>query len=189
MLWFSANLLSESSGRYTWLPLMVILLCASFTDIRSHRIPNMLTFPAGVAGVLIHLAANGFAAAASALLAYVLFFIGGFLFYRWIGGIGAGDIKLLMACASFLGMMPALYVAFFSFLLQSCWMFIRWFWIGTAFQNIRQLAIWLYSWMVPGIKTKHFHPMGTPDRSPHGPFIFAGAIVTALLNWGKYVNM
>lgn len=185
----SMNLLQEPGGHYVWLPLMGILLWASITDIRSHRIPNALTFPAAAAGVLVHLAAHGFWIATSAALGYALFFIGGFLFYRWIGGIGAGDIKLLMACAAFLGVMPALYVAFFSFLLQTGWMVIRWFLVGTSLQNLRQLGIWLYSWMIPGIKAKHFHPIGTPDRSPHGPFIFAGAIVTAFLWWGNHVHM
>lgn len=189
MTTFSSNLLGVHGGNAALSILLLVLLFASVSDIKSHRIPNLLTFPAAVLGIALHLAMDGVWGGASALIGYLVLFFGGFLFYRWIGGIGAGDIKLLMACAAFIGIMPTLYVAFVSFLLQTVWLMIRWLIKGTAVHNIRQLAIWLYTWAVPGLKVQHFHPVGTPDRSPHGPFILAGAACTVLLWWGGHVQL
>lgn len=168
--------------------LLLVLAVAAVTDLRSRRIPNLLTFPAALLGIAWHLAIDGMWGGVSALTGYFAWFGGGFLFYRWIGGIGAGDIKLLMASAAFIGVYPALYLAFFSFLLQAVWLVLRWLVIGTAHENLRGLAIWLYTWLVPGVRVRHFTAVGTPDRSPHGPFLLAGGIGTALLFWGGYVR-
>jgi prepilin peptidase CpaA len=83
--------------------LAFILIVASISDIRSFRIPNWLTYSALAVGVSNFTLAKGYegflfslagAAAGFALL------IGPYLF----GGTGAGDVKLLGAIGSFLGL-------------------------------------------------------------------------------------
>lgn len=82
--------------------LMIVLLIAVVTDLRSSRIPNWLTF-----------SAMGFALAGHAWLGSmhgVLFSLAGlgtglglfFLIYL-AGGIGAGDVKLMAAIGAFVG--------------------------------------------------------------------------------------
>ncbi len=79
-------------------------------DLRSRRIPNLLTGPAAALGVLLSLTHCVDQPVTSALLGLVL---GGVLMlpgYIW-GGTGGGDVKLLAAVGTFLG--PGLVVRTF----------------------------------------------------------------------------
>lgn len=79
-----------------------ILLIAGVTDLRSSKIPNWLTVSAMAAGLLSHSWFDG--------LSGLLFSVKGlglglalFLLFYVMGGMGAGDVKLLAAVGSFLG--------------------------------------------------------------------------------------
>jgi prepilin peptidase CpaA len=79
-------------------------------DLRSGRIPNLLTMPAAALGVLLALMRCVDQTVTSALLGLAL---GGLLMlpgYIW-GGTGGGDVKLLAAVGAFLG--PGLVVRAF----------------------------------------------------------------------------
>ena len=84
------------------------LLCAgiaSFHDVRERRIPNLLTGPAIVAGLLLHLATGGWAQmGASALAGLIAGSI--FLIFFLAGGMGAGDVKLMAAVGCIAGLSP-----------------------------------------------------------------------------------
>ncbi|MGD0796518.1 MAG: A24 family peptidase [Acidobacteriaceae bacterium] len=82
------------------------LLCAalgSVPDVRQRRIPNRLTGPALLAGLLLHAGLGGWHgladSAAAALLAGLVF-----LLFFLAGGMGAGDVKLMAAVGSFAGL-------------------------------------------------------------------------------------
>ncbi len=80
----------------------VYTLSAAITDIRYHRIPNYLTVPAAVLGLLFHtFAPNGWGIV-NALAGFAVGF--GLLLMPWIlGGGGMGDVKLLAALGTWLG--------------------------------------------------------------------------------------
>lgn len=92
---------------WVWALLVAAGLLASFTDLRSMRIPNWLTFPLLAAGLAYGLARGGLAglgdAAAGAAVAGAIFIAA----YAIAGG-GAGDAKLMMALGSWLGFDPSL---------------------------------------------------------------------------------
>lgn len=184
----TSNLMDVSGGKAALFVLLPVLVAATITDLRSRRIPNLLTFPAAALGVALHLALDGPGGAFSALVAYFVWFGGGLLFYRHVGGLGAGDIKLLMACAAFLGLWPTLYVAFASFALQTLWLFLRWIVTGTATINFRRLWDWVMSIFLPGVPLVQFTSAGARDKSPHGPFIMASAAALAALWWSGHVQ-
>jgi prepilin peptidase CpaA len=82
--------------------LVGVLATASATDLGRYRIPNWLTFPAMVAG----LGLNTIAAGARGLLFSIegLFLgMGLFIILYCMGGMGAGDVKLMGAVWSMLG--------------------------------------------------------------------------------------
>jgi len=83
-------------------PIVAVLTVATFTDVNSRRIPNWLVLPCFLAGIAVlsvlygwHGAGQSLEGAGLALLIY------GFLF--WMGGMGAGDVKLGIAIGAWIG--------------------------------------------------------------------------------------
>ena len=89
-----------------WLYPSAALVCAligAAFDVRSRRIPNLLTLPAIVCGLLLHLVCGGWKQMALAGLAGLICGIL-FLIFWLAGGMGAGDVKLMTAVAALAGM-------------------------------------------------------------------------------------
>jgi len=81
------------------------LLCAGVAaihDLKDRRIPNKLTGPAMLAGLLLHLVLGGYHQFGWAFLAGL---VGGgvFLLFHLAGGMGAGDVKLMAAVGCIVG--------------------------------------------------------------------------------------
>jgi prepilin peptidase CpaA len=84
------------------------LLCAvagSVTDVRERRIPNLITGPAVVAGLMLHTIYGGWRGLGDSTLAGLI--AGGiFLIFFLAGGMGAGDVKLMTAVGCIAGLSP-----------------------------------------------------------------------------------
>ena len=76
--------------------LLLVGAIACVTDIRSRRIPNVLTFGSSAAAVVFWGVSSGWAGLAWSACGWV---VGCVLFLPWflLGGMGAGDVKLLAA--------------------------------------------------------------------------------------------
>lgn len=82
--------------------LISALVAASLTDIAHRRIPNVITYPLAAFGLLYHLNAsgmNGLIFSFSGILAGA----GLLLLFHLLGGMGAGDVKLMAAVGAILG--------------------------------------------------------------------------------------
>lgn len=93
---------------YSVFPLAALAcgLAGAVTDVQTRRIPNKLTGPAMLTGLVLHLAAGGWKECGSSFLALVL--CGAlFLVFHLAGGMGAGDVKLIAAEACLLGLSNA----------------------------------------------------------------------------------
>ena len=79
-----------------------VLALACISDLRTRRIPNVLTLSAVVTAFLFHLVTGGWSAAGWSLAGCVL---GALLFFPLFAlrGMGAGDVKLLAAVGAWLG--------------------------------------------------------------------------------------
>lgn len=81
------------------------LLCASLgavCDVRTRRIPNWVTGPGILAGLLLHFALGGWRSLSGAALGGLLAGTVFLLFYL-AGGMGAGDVKLIAAVCCLAG--------------------------------------------------------------------------------------
>jgi len=76
---------------------------ACIFDMRNRRIPNRLTGPVLLLGLVAHTFFSGWKGLADAMGAA---FVGGivFLLFHLAGGMGAGDVKLMAATASVVGL-------------------------------------------------------------------------------------
>jgi prepilin peptidase CpaA len=87
---------------YAWWPTLIVLGVATFTDLRSRRIPNWLVLPFLLAGITVSGWLLGWQGIGRSLMGFglglVLF---GILF--WMGGMGAGDVKLAAAIGAWVG--------------------------------------------------------------------------------------
>ncbi len=88
------------------------MLCAFIGagfDLRSRRIPNFVTGPAILLGLLLHGALDGWQGLLSALGSGLICGIIFVLFYL-AGGMGAGDVKLIAAVGCLAGLSHAAYL-------------------------------------------------------------------------------
>jgi len=89
---------------------VLVAVLAAGTDIFTRRIPNLLTFGAAAAALAFHAFQNG---AAGAGLSAAGWLVGAAVFFPVfaLGGLGAGDVKLVAALGAWLGPVGALQVA------------------------------------------------------------------------------
>ena len=98
---------------FAWWPTVIVLGVATFTDLRSRRIPNWLVLPFFGVGVVVscflqgwHGLGHSLSGAGLGLLLYgVLFFM---------GGMGAGDVKLCAAIGAWIGPVQLIYALVFT---------------------------------------------------------------------------
>ena len=117
---------------------VTVSLVACVTDVRSARIPNMLTFTAAAAAVVFHLIVGGPRAGAASVAGW---FVGVLLYAPFfiIGVRGAGDAKLLAAVGAWLGPWLTLFVALYTSLaggVMAVGVALACGYLTTAFRNL-----------------------------------------------------
>jgi prepilin peptidase CpaA len=167
---------------FPYVAALVVALLGCVTDLRTRKLPNVLTFGAAAGAFGFHLANGGFAglgwSAAGWLVGTALFFP---LFA--LRGLGAGDVKMLAALGAWLGPAQAVWLAAFSAIAGGVFALgiaIAHGYTKQAFTNVWGL---LGYWKVMGMRP---HPgmsleaSGTP-KVPYALPIAAGLVVTLWL--------
>ena len=90
--------------------LLIFVAAAAVVDLRTRRIPNLLTISAAIAGLLLNLSRGG-GSGVMASGAGLLTGLAVFLPFYLAGGFGAGDVKAMAAVGTFLGAKGALVAA------------------------------------------------------------------------------
>jgi len=96
-----------------------LLFVAAFIDIEQGIIPDRLTYPGMVAGLILSLLTIGLRSSLSGLLLYGCFLLATALISR--GGMGGGDVKMAGLIGSFLGWPGSIAALFLSSLLGGIW--------------------------------------------------------------------
>src|SRR5262245_61900353 len=127
---------------------LIIGVAACITDLHSRRIPNWLTFGAAAAAFAFHFADGGQAGAQQAAMGWVT---GLFLFMPLflLGGMGAGDVKLLAALGAWLGPDGAFWLAIYGSMaggVLAVLVALRHNYLWTALKNLGILG--KYWWLV-----------------------------------------
>lgn len=158
-----------------------ILTAAALFDLRFRRIPNFLTYPAMAAALVYHSAQfgwPGFLMGASGIAVGLAVFLAFFI----LGGMGAGDVKLMGAVGGLLGPKGALLAALYTALAGGVYALILLAIHGILQETARRYAMMLTTLMA----TRNFIylPPARRGKSPrliYGLPIAAGALLAVTL--------
>ena len=160
------------------LPALVVAIVAAQADVRTRKIPNTLTFPALLVGLVTHLVLGGregFLASLAGMAVVGVALIPGWLM-RWMG---AGDVKLMAAMGAWLAFPHAVIALLLSLIAGGVFaaaVALRRGVLGLALRNTAFVAVW--SLQRPGSAPA---PVTTGIRFPFALAILAGCAVASWL--------
>jgi len=174
----------------TWsFSLLFLLLLATVEDLRFQKIPNRLTFPAMALALVLGTAWHGLQGLIFSLEGIAVG-LGTLLVPYLMGGMGAGDTKLMCAVGGFLGPKGAFFAFLFSALAGGIYALV----LITVHGNIKVSCARYGSMMKALILTRQwiYLPPGESERKPrlrYGAAIALGTIFSVLwregiLGWG-----
>lgn len=108
-MWLLSEITNETMTVFQWGAVIGASLIAAVSDLRESRIPNALTFPLLVVGLLWSAWLGGLAGIAEAAGVCALLALPYVLLFLFFGG-GAGDAKLMGAIGAWLGFKQGLTV-------------------------------------------------------------------------------
>ena len=156
---------------------LVICLVACAYDLRTRRIPNLLTLGAAGLGLGFHAIAHGPGAFGASLGGWM---VGAVLLVPlfWLGGMGAGDVKLLAALGAWVGPKDILWVALCSALAGGALGFLLALARGYLGQACRNVWALVNFWLIEGLQPL---PELTLRRSRAPRLAYAVPIMTGLV--------
>ena len=159
-----------------------IALVAVAWDVATRRIPNLLTFGAALAALVVHAYVGGWAGlgmaaagwAAGVALLFPIFAL---------GGMGAGDVKLLGALGAWLGPVAAVWVALYTGIAGGLMGLIVAGFSGYLAQALTNVKSLLMYWRIVGLKPAPELTLSTHQgpRLAYALPVFAGLMVTIWL--------
>jgi prepilin peptidase CpaA len=161
---------------------LAIAALACGIDLRQSRIPNWLTLGAAVAGLAYQTFTGGGYRFADSLGGW---FVGAAMFFVpfALGGLGAGDVKLLAALGTWFGVTETIWLGLYTGVAGGVIAVAVAFARGYARQALSNVRLLLMHWRVAGVHalpelTIHF---GSGPKLAYGVSIFAGTVVTLWL--------
>lgn len=157
------------------------LACA--TDLRTRRIPNPVTLGGAVVAAVYALTFAGVGGLASSALGWVVGLVV-FLPFFLLGGLGAGDVKLVACLGAWLGPTAALWTGLYAALAGGVMAIVLGLatgYLGAAVRNVMELLLHFRQFGVrphPTLTLKR----GSGPRLPYALPIAAGAIATMWLH-------
>ncbi len=175
--------MTAMNAHTTGIIVVAISLAACVTDLRSRRIPNALTFGAALAAFSYHAATGGatglFASCGGWLAGTAIFFLPFAL-----GGMGAGDVKLLAALGAWLGPADAVWVALYTGVAGGVLALILACVRGYLRQALSNIWLLLAHWRVFGLQPLEEVTLvrSAGPRLAYAVPIFVGTLVTIWLH-------
>jgi prepilin peptidase CpaA len=164
-----------------WVGAFALATAACWFDVRTRRIPNWLTFPAALLGLVAATAAHGgtgtIASATGLLVGLALFFP---LFA--LRGLGAGDVKLMGALGAWLGTSLIFGVAFYTSLAGGVLALALILRHRYGRQAARNLLFLFTHWRVVGLEPLDSLTLET-SAGPKLPYALPIATGVALASW------
>ena len=162
-----------------WWPTLIVLAVATFTDLRSRRIPNWLVFPFMLAGIGVSGWLHGWSGIGQSLAGLGLGALLLGILWR-LGGMGMGDLKLCAAIGAWIGPMQLLLALVITSMaggiMALCWAAAGGF-LGDLFQGAGDLV---FGFAKRGLRPHPELVLSNPSarKMPYVPAIAIGTIVS-----------
>jgi prepilin peptidase CpaA len=156
---------------------VAVVTAAAVYDLKYRRIPNALTLGAAAVAIAIHGVVNGWS---GVLLAASGLGLGVGLYFPLfaLGGMGAGDVKLLGAIGAWLGPMGAVWTGLFGAIAGGIMALVVALARGYAGTAMRNVGAMLGLWSVVGVQPVEGLTLANTAsvRLPHALPLAAGAL-------------
>lgn len=158
-----------------WWPTVVVVSIATFTDLRSRRIPNWLVLPFLGAGIAVSVWMHGWHGLGESLggmaLGLLLFGI-----FFWMGGMGAGDVKLAAAIGAWIWPSQLLLALVFTGLVGGV-MVLLWALAGGFLKDLfKGTGDLVFGWRQRDPEAVLSNPLRR--KMPYGPAIALGTLLS-----------
>jgi|SRR5439155_2143196 len=158
------------------------VVVAAVIDVLTQKIPNWLTVPSALLGVILNFHLYGAKGLSSSITGLIIGFLLLFFVYR-VGGMGAGDVKLLCVAGAFLGPKLVFYSFIWMALVGGILALILILYKKAFSQTFRNLKILLLDWI---LRTHNKDANltirnETSIKLPYGVAIAAGVILAVWL--------
>ena len=172
----------------TWPPpvpavaVVAVVIAASVCDVKGRRIPNALTLGTAVVAVAMHGVLSGWS---GVFLAASGWGVGLMMFFPLfaLGGMGAGDVKLLAAIGAWLGPMGALWTGLYGAIAGGIMALVVALARGYAITALRNVGAMLRLWIVAGVQPVEGLTLANEGsvRLPYALPLAVGVLVTLWL--------
>ncbi len=162
-----------------WWPTLGVLAVATFTDIRSRRIPNWLVLPFLLAGIAVSSITGGWHGLGQSLGGLAL----GALIYGLLaamGGMGMGDVKLCAAIGAWIWWQQLVFalvmIAVVGGIMALAWATVGGF-LGEMFTGAGDLV---FGWKQRGMRPPSELNLSNPKarKMPYAPAIAIGTLIS-----------
>ena len=163
---------------------LALAVVAAIIDVREHRIPNWLTYPGIVLGILLRWSLLGWRGLGSAFTGCLL--AGGIVFvFYLVRAMGAGDVKLLAAIGSLVGPSNAVVVLLATAMAGGVLAIIYALSRGRLVATVKNLGSVMTYHSLSGLKAHPKLNLDNPSalRMPYGLAIATGTLYAFLAIW------
>ena len=164
--------------QFIWILTLALTLLAALLDWRSRRIPNWLTVPGLLSGVVVHALIAGWHGALFALegagLALILL-----LPLVALRALGAGDWKLMGAVGAFVGPVMFLFVLMGSILASGLMAIVQVYRTGRVMETLKNMVTLVRGFFTFGLKKNPQISLDNPRllKLPFGVAVAAATLV------------
>ena len=143
--------------------LLFLIFSSAVTDLKNNKIYNMQTYPAMLCGLAIGFICAGLS---GFVFSFIGLLVGGglLIFFYIVGGVGAGDVKLLGAIGALKGTNFVIWTMFYTGLVGGAMALGIIIWKGTALQTFKNTMLFIRHPLRPledeGIENYQYLPYG-----------------------------
>ncbi len=164
---------------FAWWPTLTILVLVCITDLRSRRIPNWIVLPFLAAGLLTSAWLHGREGLTRSLAGVALAIVICGVFF-WLGGLGAGDVKLCAAIGAWIGPHQLIIAQVATGVVGGIWVLIWAVYAGFLAELFSDAAYRAFGWMNRGKRRDPQWALDSPLRRkmPYAPAIAIGTLLS-----------